>query len=87
MKPALEQERVLATISTLCKGDRTVPVAIGAIHERCPYFDVRDLVGHIQILLSLGFIENAGRVHDGISNRFCLTAAGKEYCSTQPHIL
>jgi len=81
MELTAEEERVLATISGLCKGDLSVPVTIGAIHERCQDLDVRDLVRCLKILLRNGCVENVKQTPEGIGNSFYLTACGQDYCA------
>jgi hypothetical protein len=75
-----EEERVLAMIAALCKGDTSTPVTIGAIHERCQDLDVRDLVRCLNILLRKGYVENVKPTPEGIGNSFYLTTGGREYC-------
>lgn len=77
---AREQDLVLKVIGELDAGNRTVPVPLGVIHDRVPDMDVRDLVRHLEILLSSGLIENArlgGR--EKIGNSFFLTSRGRGY--------
>jgi hypothetical protein len=75
-----EEERVLATIAALCKGDTSTPVTIGAIHGRCQDLDVRDLVRCLKVLLHNGYVENVKPAPEGIGNSFYLTTKGREYC-------
>jgi hypothetical protein len=72
-----EEERVLATIAAFCKGDTSVPVTIGAIHEKCQDLDVRDLVRCLKTLLRNGCVGNVKQTREGIGNSFYLTPGGR----------
>jgi|GEM_PF-1404183 len=76
---AREQETVLKVIGELGAGNSTVPVPLGGIHDRVPDMDVRDLVRHLEILLSSGLIENARPGREKIGNSFFLTSRGLGY--------
>ena len=79
MKLTENQEKVFATIVALSGGNCTVPVTIGAIHGTFSDMDVRDLVGHLMILIRCNLIENAKPAPGGISNSFLVTHGGWEY--------
>jgi len=75
-----EQKLVLKTIFNLSSGDSSVPVTIGAIHHSFSAMDVRDLVGHLLVLLDAGLIENSGKAIEKIGNTFVITPQGIDYC-------
>jgi hypothetical protein len=76
-----DQELVLKTIFNLGKGAITTPVTIGAIHHSFSAMDVRDLVGHLLVLLDTGLIENYGESTEKIGNTFVITLQGIDYCN------
>ena len=79
MELTADQEKVFAAIVALSAGNRTVPVTIGAIHGTFSDMDVRDLVGHLMILIRCNLIENAKPAPGGISNSFLVTSGGWVY--------
>jgi hypothetical protein len=79
MKLTADQEKVFAAIVALSAGNRTVPVAIGAIHGTFSDMDVRDLVGYLKMLIHYDLIKNAKPAPEGINNSFLVTPEGWEY--------
>ncbi|WP_321506268.1 hypothetical protein [uncultured Methanoregula sp.] len=79
-----DQERVLKNIFTLSAGKTAIPVTIGAIHGSFSDMDVRDLVGHLDTLLTNGLIENARPAKERISTMLKITPEGIRHCTRDP---
>lgn len=76
-----EQDTVIRRIFALGRGAAAVPVTISAIHRTFADMDVRDLVGHLTILIDAGLIGNARPAPEKVGNEYRITADGIAYCS------
>lgn len=77
------QDAVISMIFDLGGGTAALPVTISAIHRTFADMDVRDLVGHLGILIDTGLIANARPAREKIGNEYRMTADGIAYCSAR----